>query len=137
MSAGPPSTTTCAENARSAVVFDVLYRYLKARFGDCVYVRNIIDIDDKIIAASAERGEPSQSIVERSITVHRDGMAALGVLAPTIEPRATEHVPDMLLLIERLIQRGQAYEAEGRHVLFHVPAFDDCGRLSRRSAAAS
>jgi cysteinyl-tRNA synthetase len=119
-------------NARSAVVFDVLFRHLKARFGDCVYVRNITDIDDKIIAASAESGEPWPMIVERYARAYGEDMAALNVLPPTVEPRATEHVAEMLRLIERLIERGQAYEAEG-HVLFHVPSFEGYGRLSRRS----
>ncbi|HEX6143815.1 MAG TPA: cysteine--tRNA ligase [Geminicoccaceae bacterium] len=119
-------------NARPAVVFDVLFRVLKARFGDCLYVRNITDIEDKIIAAAAASGEPWQAIVERYTAAYHADMAALGVLAPSVEPRATEHIPEMLGLIERLIQRGQAYEAEG-HVLFHVPSFGAYGRLSRRS----
>ena len=119
-------------NARAAVVFDLLYRVLKRRFGDCLYVRNITDIEDKIIAAAAETGRPWEDIVADYTKAYHDDMAALGVLPPTVEPRATEHVAEMLRLIERLIERGQAYEAEG-HVLFHVPAFPEYGRLSRRS----
>jgi cysteinyl-tRNA synthetase len=119
-------------NARPAVVFDVLFRLLRHRYGAAVYVRNITDIEDKIIKAAAEAGRPWQEIVGRFTTAYHEDMAALGVLPPTVEPRATDHIPEMLALIEALIQRGHAYEAAG-HVLFHVPSFADYGRLSRRA----
>jgi cysteinyl-tRNA synthetase len=119
-------------NARPAVVFDVLYRLLRLHFGEVVYARNITDIDDKIIKAAAERGVPTERIAAEFTKAYNDDMAALNVLPPTVEPKATEHVPAMLKMIERLIDKGAAYAAEG-HVLFHVPAYDGYGRLSRRS----
>ena len=119
-------------NARSAVVFDLLYRLLKHRFGDVAYARNVTDIEDKIIEAARAAGVPTSAIVERYTPAYHADMAALGVLPPTIEPFATGHVPQMLAMIEALIAKGHAYEADG-HVLFHVPSFPAYGRLSRRS----
>jgi cysteinyl-tRNA synthetase len=121
-------------NARAAVVFDVLFRLLKQRFGDVLYARNVTDVEDKIIAAAKEQGVPIGAIVERYTAAYHEDMKALNVLAPTIEPFATRHVPEMLGMIERLIEEGHAYEAEG-HVLFHVPSFAAYGALSRRSRA--
>jgi cysteinyl-tRNA synthetase len=119
-------------NARPAVVFDVLFRLLKARYGDgVVYARNVTDIEDKIIAAATAEGVPSEVISARYTEAYNQDMAALGVLRPTLEPFATAHVGEMLAMIERLLASGHAYEAEG-HVLFHVPSFPDYGRLSRR-----
>ncbi|HLT00778.1 MAG TPA: cysteine--tRNA ligase [Geminicoccaceae bacterium] len=119
-------------NARPAVVFDVLFRLLRYRYGDALYVRNITDIDDKIIAAAAEEGVPTEVIAQRYAAAYDEDMAALNVLPPTVAPRATCHVPEMIAMIERLIERGHAYEANG-HVLFHVPSFPNYGALSRRS----
>jgi cysteinyl-tRNA synthetase len=119
-------------NARPAVVFDVLFRLLKARFGEVVYARNVTDIDDRIIAAATAEGVPSEVISARYTEAYHQDMAALGVLRPTLEPFATAHVGEMLAMIERLLASGHAYEAEG-HVLFHVPSFPAYGRLSRRS----
>ncbi len=119
-------------NARSAVVFDVLHRVLKHRFGDVLYARNVTDIEDKIIQAASEQGVPTTAIVERYTPAYHADMAALGVLPPTIEPFATAHVGPMLAMIAKLIAKGHAYAAEG-HVLFSVPSFKDYGRLSRRS----
>jgi cysteinyl-tRNA synthetase len=120
-------------NARPAVVFDVLFRLLKARYGDgVVYARNVTDIEDKIIAAATAEGVPSEVISARYTEAYNQDMAALGVLRPTLEPFATAHVAEMLAMIERLLASGHAYEAEG-HVLFHVPSFPAYGRLSRRS----
>ncbi len=119
-------------NARPVVVFDLLYRVLRRRFGTVVYVRNITDIDDKIIAAAIANGEPIAALTARTeAAFHRD-TAALGALDPDHEPRATVFVPAMVAMIERLIAFGHAYPAEG-HVLFHVPSMADYGRLSRRS----
>ncbi len=117
-------------NARPAVVFDVLFRVLRRRY-DVVYARNITDVDDKINAAAAEAGVAITTVTEQYTAVYHHDMDALGVLAPTLEPRATEHIARMIAMIERLIERGHAYEAE-RHVLFHVPSFADYGRLSGR-----
>jgi cysteinyl-tRNA synthetase len=119
-------------NARPAVVFDVLYRLLKRRFKSVVYARNFTDVDDKINAAAQDAGEPIAVLTARYIAAYHADMAALGVLKPDLEPRVTEHIPDIISLIERLVARGHAYAAEG-HVLFHVPSFPDYGRLARRS----
>lgn len=117
-------------NARPVVVFDVLYRLLKTLYGEVTYVRNITDVDDKIIKAAAENGEPIEALTERTTKAFHDDMAALGALAPDIEPRATEHIGDMIALIEKLEKSGHTYENEGQ-VLFHVPSMADYGKLSR------
>ncbi len=119
-------------NARPAVVFDVLFRLLKHEFENVVYARNITDIDDKINNASKEKNVPISVITEKFTQVYHGDMQALGVLLPTIEPRATEHIPQMIEMIENLIADGFAYEAEG-HVLFNVPAYEEYGHLSRRN----
>jgi cysteinyl-tRNA synthetase len=121
-------------NARPAVVFDVLFRLLEHRYGDALYVRNVTDIDDKIMAAAEAEGVGTEVIAERYATAYREDMAALNVLPPTAEPYATSHVPQMIAMIQRLIEGGYVYEAEG-HVLFHVPSFPAYGALARRSRA--
>jgi len=119
-------------NARPVVVFDVLVRLLRRLYPKVTYVRNITDVDDKINARSLESGEPIETITARTTAdFHRD-MAALGALPPDVEPRATQSIAQMITLIERLIERGHAYAADG-HVLFSVPSFADYGRLSGRS----
>ena len=119
-------------NARPAVVFDVLFRLLMQRYGDVAYVRNVTDIDDKIMAAATAEGVPTGVVAERYAAAYHEDMAALNVLPPTVEPYATGHVPQMIAMILRLIEAGRAYEAAG-HVLFHVPSFPAYGALSRRS----
>jgi cysteinyl-tRNA synthetase len=121
-------------NARPVIVFDVLYRVLRHVYGAAHvrYVRNITDIDDKIIAAAREKGEDIRALTERTTRIFHEDAAALGALPPDIEPRATEHVPGMAAMIETLIASGHAYVAEG-HVLFAVASMSDYGRLSRRS----
>ena len=119
-------------NARPAVVFDVLYRFLQNEFGGVVYARNITDIEDKIIKAAIDKGIPIDDITDRFTRAYNEDMAALNVLPPTIEPKATGHVDQMLTMIALLIDKGAAYEADG-HVLFHVPACKSYGALSRRS----
>ncbi len=121
-------------NARPVVVFDVLFRLLRHRYGPAqvTYARNITDIDDKIIKAAQESGEPIESLTARTTKAFHADMAALGTLEPSIEPRATQHIPQMIALIERLIENGHAYEADG-HVLFSVPSMADYGKLSRHS----
>jgi cysteinyl-tRNA synthetase len=118
-------------NARPIVVFDVLFRVLRASFPDVVYARNITDIDDKINAAAKENGEPIGALAARYTEAFHADIAALNVLPPTVEPRATEHVDGMIRMIETLLASGHAYEAEG-HVLFHVPSMPEYGRLSGR-----
>lgn len=121
-------------NARPAVVFDVLFRLLRSFYGEghLTYVRNITDIDDKIIAAHQATGEDIASITARTTSAYHADVAALGCLTPTAEPRATAHVPEMLAMIGRLIESGHAYVAEG-HVMFHVPSMPAYGALSRRN----
>jgi cysteinyl-tRNA synthetase len=119
-------------NARPVVVFDVLYRLLSRHFPQVVYARNITDVDDKINAAAAANGEAIRVLAERFAAAFRADMTQLNALAPSIEPWATDHVPQMIALIERLIERGHAYAAEG-HVLFHVPSLPDYGKLSGRN----
>ncbi|TNB46629.1 cysteine--tRNA ligase [Martelella lutilitoris] len=131
-------------NARPVIVFDVLYRLLRHLYGEdhVTYVRNITDVDDKI-NARAKRDYPDLPLNEaiRKVTektadqFHKD-IAALGVLPPTVEPRATEHIDGMVAMIQTLIDKGNAYVAqgaEGREVLFDVPSMPDYGRLSRRN----
>jgi cysteinyl-tRNA synthetase len=119
-------------NARPAVVFDLLFRLLRHRYGDALYVRNVTDIDDKIMAAAAAEGVRAEVVAARYAAAYQDDMAALNVLPPTVEPYATGHVPQMIAMIQRLSDGGHAYVAEG-HVLFHVPSFAAYGALSRRS----
>ncbi|MFZ4530740.1 MAG: cysteine--tRNA ligase [Alsobacter sp.] len=121
-------------NARPIIVFDVLFRLLRHVYGSerVVYVRNITDVDDKINARAAERGISIRELTEETYGIFRDDVAALGALPPTQEPRATEHIAEMLAIIERLIAAGHAYAAES-HVLFSVPSMPDYGMLSRRT----
>ena len=119
-------------NARPVVVFDTLYRLLKRLYPSVTYVRNITDVDDKIIKAAAANGEAIETLTERTTEAYHQDMAALGALPPDIEPRATQHIGQMIAIVEALIASGHAYAAEG-HVLFHVPSMPDYGQLSRRS----
>jgi cysteinyl-tRNA synthetase len=121
-------------NARPVIVFDVLFRLLRQMYGDkhVTYVRNITDVDDKINARAAEEGVSIRELTERTAKQFHADIKALGVLPPTVEPRATDHIEEMKALIEALIANGNAYAAEG-HVLFHVPSMPDYGRLSNRS----
>ena len=117
-------------NARPAVVFDLLARLLRRRYR-LRFARNITDVDDKINAASLETGKPIGEITERFTRIYNEDMAALGVRAPDVEPRATEHIDEMIVMISALIDKGYAYEAEG-HVLFDVDKYADYGALSKR-----
>ncbi len=119
-------------HARAAVVFDVLYRFLRFVGYEVVYVRNYTDIDDKIIRRAQEEGVTTQELAERYIRSYDEDMKALKVLRPTYEPRATEHIPQIIALIERLIQKGYAYVVEG-DVYFSVEKFPEYGKLSGRS----
>ena len=118
-------------NARPVVVFDTLFRVLKALYPKVTYARNITDIDDKIIVAARERGIDITVLTEEFTEKFRTDMAALNNLPPSIEPQATEHVDAMLDLAQRLIDKGHAYESDG-HVLFDVTSMDDYGLLSGR-----
>ena len=121
-------------NARPVIVFDVLYRLLRHLYGDAHvrYVRNITDVDDKINAAAAANCESIRELTERTAKAFHEDVAALGCLPPDVEPRATEHIPQMIAIIEKLIAQGNAYVAEG-HVLFSVKSDADYGKLSHRN----
>lgn len=121
-------------NARAAVVFDVLYRLLAAEYGmeQVTYARNITDVDDKINTAAKENGESILSLTTRTTEFFHADMDALNVLKPTIEPRATAHIAEMIAMIAALIAKGHAYEAK-RHVLFRVGSYGGYGKLSGRS----
>jgi cysteinyl-tRNA synthetase len=119
-------------NARPVVVFDVLYRLLKSLYPRVTYVRNITDVDDKIMAAAKDRGIAIDRLTTETTAMYHADMAALNALPPDVEPRATQHIPQMIAMIERLIASGNAYAADG-HVLFNVPSMANYGKLSRRS----
>jgi len=120
-------------NARPIVVFDVLYRLLRKIYGEgCVkYVRNITDVDDKINAAAKQSGEPISAITARTTQAFHEDIAELNALPPDVEPRATDHVAEMIEIISTLIGNEHAYEKDG-HVLFHVPSDNGYGKLSHR-----
>ncbi len=117
-------------NARPVVVFDVLARLMRRLYPKVTYVRNITDVDDKINARAAESGEDIRALTERTAARFHEDMAALGNLPPDVEPRATDHIAEMIAMITALLGRGHAYEADG-HVLFDVPSMADYGKLSR------
>lgn len=118
-------------HGRYAVAFDVIRRYLVWRGFEVTYVSNITDVEDKIIAAAEELGEPVEELAIRMTERFSDSFRRLGVLPPDVEPKATEHIPEMLDLIGRLIDRGLAYEREG-DVYFSVKTLEQYGRLSGR-----
>ncbi|HUO46876.1 MAG TPA: cysteine--tRNA ligase [Acidimicrobiia bacterium] len=119
-------------HGRYAVVFDVIRRYLTWGGHQVTYVRNVTDIDDKIIVAAAAAGESVEARAERMASIFAEAYERLGVLLPDIEPKATEHLPEMLELIEHLIDRGLAYPVESGDVYFAVRAFEGYGKLSGR-----
>ena len=118
-------------NARPVVVFDVLFRLLQKLYQKVTYVRNITDIDDKIIEAAWKNNESIQDLTKRMTAVFHDDMAALAALPPSVEPRATDHIDAMLAMIADLVEKGHAYAVDG-HVLFHVPSDPRYGQLSGR-----
>ena len=124
-------------NARPAVVFDTLARLIRHVHPEreLIYARNVTDVDDKIIASAEAEGVDPSVITERYERFYLEDMGALGVAPPDLAPHATQEIGPMLLMIEELIEKGHAYEAEG-HVLFHVPSDPDYGELSRRDREA-
>jgi cysteinyl-tRNA synthetase len=121
-------------NARPLIVFDVLFRLLRHLYpgeGRVTYVRNVTDVDDKINARAAERGVPIRELTDETYKNFKADVDALGCLPPTVEPRATEHIEQMKVLIDRLVKSGHAYVAED-NILFHVPSMPDYGQLSKR-----
>ncbi|MAY32315.1 MAG: cysteine--tRNA ligase [Rhodovulum sp.] len=122
-------------NARPVVVFDVLYRLLRHVYGadHVTYVRNFTDVDDKIIARAEESGREIAQITGETTQWFLDDMGALGALEPNQMPRATDYIPQMVAMIERLVETGHAYPDGAGHVLFAVKSYDDYGALSGRS----
>ena len=120
-------------NGRMLIVFDVLFRLLRHEYGadHVTYVRNITDVDDKINARAAERGIDIRVLTDEMTAIFHDDVKALGCLPPTDEPRATDHIAEMIAMIDKLIAKGHAYVAEG-HVLFDVPSMPAYGKLSKR-----
>ncbi len=122
-------------HARSNVAFDVVRRYLRYRGYKVTHVRNITDIDDKIIARAAENGEPYQALTARFIEAMHEDFAALGIETPEHEPRATDYIPQIIAMISTLIEKGYAYVAADGDVMYSVSRFADYGRLSGRKLA--
>lgn len=120
-------------HARVMVVFDVVYRYLKAQGLEVTYIRNITDIDDKIINRANENGEPFGELTERFIQAMHEDSAALGILPPDSEPRATAHIAEIIAMIERLVENGHAYVADNQDVYYAVGSFEGYGKLSGKS----
>ncbi len=119
-------------NGRPIVVFDVLFRLLQRLYPRVTYVRNITDVEDKIMDRAAERRESIDSLTARTTAAFHADIARLNALPPTHEPRATQYIPQMLAMMQNLIDRKHAYVEQG-HVLFSVPSMPDYGRLSRHS----
>ncbi len=118
-------------NARPVVVFDLLVRLLRMHYPRVTYVRNVTDVDDKINDRAAAENISIRELTERTLARFREDVAALNALPPDVEPRATDHVPQMIKMIEQLVERGHAYVADG-HVVFHVPSISEYGRLAGR-----
>ncbi|MEO6171903.1 MAG: cysteine--tRNA ligase [Arenimonas sp.] len=118
-------------NARGPVVFDVLAKLLRRKYPKLVFARNITDVDDKINNAAAEQNVPIATITDKFTAIYREDMAKLGITPPDVEPHATDHIPQIIAMIEKLIVTNHAYAADG-HVLFSVASYADYGKLSRR-----
>lgn len=120
-------------HARTYLSFDVLVRYLRHLNFDVKYVRNITDVDDKIIARANANNETAEALTERTIGMMHEDFAALNLLEPDIEPRVTGHMSEIIDVIQRLIDKGFAYQAESGDVLFDVSKYNDYGKLSRQN----
>ena len=118
-------------NARAAVVADVLFRVLRHIYGEdaVVYARNITDVDDRIIQSAKETGKPISEITEKYARIYNEDLAGLNCLPPTVQPHATKHIDDMVVMISELIEKGHAYESDG-HVFFDVSTYEAYGKLS-------
>ncbi len=119
-------------NARSAITFDILYRLLKQCYPKVTYVRNVTDVDDKINTRARDLNIPIRTLTTETLEYYHRDIASLSGLQPDIEPRATEHIAEMIAMIEQLISKGHAYSAEG-HVLFDIQSYKDYGALSRKN----
>ena len=120
-------------HARMILVFDMIVRYLRFRGYEVNYVRNITDIDDKIINRSRENGEPFNELTGRFIQAMNEDFEALNVLVPDQEPRATDHIEQIIAMINRLLENGYAYQAENGDIFYDVSAFADYGKLSGKN----
>ncbi|WP_296050199.1 cysteine--tRNA ligase [uncultured Alteromonas sp.] len=120
-------------HARTYLSFDVLVRYLRHLDYDVKYVRNITDVDDKIIARANQNGETTEALTERTIGMMHEDFAALNLVEPDIEPRVTGHMAEIIDVIEKLVAKGYAYQAESGDVLFDVSKYDEYGKLSRQN----
>ncbi|MEP4053388.1 MAG: cysteine--tRNA ligase [Litorimonas sp.] len=118
-------------NARAAVVADVLFRVLRHIYGEdhVIYARNITDVDDRIIQSAKETGLPISEITEKYARIYNEDLAGLNCLPPTVQPHATKHIGDMIVMISELIKKGHAYESDG-HVFFDVSTYEAYGKLS-------
>lgn len=119
-------------HARSMVSFDVIVRYLRSQGYEVKYVRNITDIDDKIIARAHERAIPIDELTAQYIAAMNEDTQALNILSPDVEPRATEHINSIIRLIERLLEKGNAYLSDNGDVCYQVDSFADYGKLSHK-----
>lgn len=129
---GPTVYDSChIGHARSVVVFDVIVRYLRSQKFNVTYIRNFTDIDDKIINRANETGVDTKAVAEKYINEFKEDMEALNVLRPDKEPKATEHIPQIISVIEKLIEKGLAYEIDG-DVFYSVGLFEEYGKLSHR-----
>mgnify|MGYP003893242827 CR=1 FL=1 len=120
-------------NARAAVVFDLLYRVLNRHYQKVVYVRNITDVDDKIIQRANENNEPFNELTERFIGLMHEDERALNIQAPDLEPKATGHITEIIEIIKQLINKDFAYAADNGDVYYAVNKFQDYGKLSRKN----
>jgi cysteinyl-tRNA synthetase len=119
-------------HARSMVSFDVIVRFLRSQGFDVTYVRNITDIDDKIIVRANERGVPIDELTNQYIAAMNEDTKALNIIPPDFEPRATDHIGTIIKLIQRLLNKGNAYVSENGDVCFQVDSFPDYGKLSNK-----
>jgi cysteinyl-tRNA synthetase len=119
-------------NGRSATIYDLMFRTLKELYPNVDYARNFTDVDDKINAAATEQGVDISVITDKFINAYDEDMVNLGNLEPTVVPKATQHIPEIVSTIETLIERGHAYAADG-HALFAVDSMEDYGKLSKRN----
>ena len=119
-------------HARTYISFDVLVRYLRSRGYDVTYVRNITDVDDKIIKRANENNETPDELTERTIALMHEDFASINLLEPDVEPRVTTHMAEIIAVIERLIDKGHAYVTESGDVLFEVGTFAEYGQLSKQ-----
>ena len=119
-------------HARAAIVFDTIYRYLQYLGNDVIFVRNFTDIDDKIINRAKEEGVEWHDINQKYIKAFHQDMGKLNIAAPTEEPKATDHIPEMLNMIQSLIDQGKAYESKG-DIFYSINSFKEYGCLSGKN----